>query len=175
MTQSNTAQTARNQFEQDSTPHIDVPLSSGRRINIDKFPEERVRVIGASGEVELSVRLTDDGPALSFKGADIDIASAGKVAVACDAFEVAAREVRFDASGDFNTTVKGNYRVRAKKLFETVADTLEWVATRGDATLKANDVVRMLGEKILLNSDKADPADQGKVIDFMKRMGLVGR
>ena len=175
MTSSITAQTARNQFEQERTPNIDVPLSSGRRINIEQLPEERLRIFGASGEVELTVRLNDDGPVLNFKGADIDIASSGRVAVACDAFEVAAREVRFDASGDFNTTVEGNYRVRARKIFETIADTLEWVATRGDATLKANDVVRMLGEKILLNSDKADPADQGKVIDFMKRMGLVGR
>lgn len=53
--------------------------------------EDTLEVHGPSGRVELTVRLLDTGPVLSFESAAVQIKSPGAVAIDCDRFDVRAR------------------------------------------------------------------------------------
>ncbi|HTU63199.1 MAG TPA: hypothetical protein VMF89_32285 [Polyangiales bacterium] len=50
------------------------------------------RVSAPDGQVELSVRLTPEGPVLAFSGVQIEIEKTKSLRVSVDSFEVCARE-----------------------------------------------------------------------------------
>ena len=110
-----------------------VPLPSGRSVEIAMRGEERVRVRGRSGAVELTVVLGAGGPRLIFEAADLEIHATDRLSIDCRQLEVRATE---------SLTMTG---ARTK---------LE--ATRGDLELRANDNVVAVGEEIRLNCDAPD-------------------
>jgi len=133
---------------------VTVELPSGREISIssESDGEDRIHVRAADGAVELHVRFTADGPVLRFEGADLELASPGAVTVECDEYRVAARraivhetggELTQRVGGDANLEVGGDLRARARSV--------EARAMRGDVRLRANDDVRVRGERIRLN------------------------
>src|SRR5689334_11746740 len=66
-----------------------MELPSGRTVEARAAGgEDHVTVRSASGEIELEVRMTERGPVLRFRAADIEMSSSGDVRVDCDRFEV---------------------------------------------------------------------------------------
>lgn len=90
---------------------------TGRAVVLERGERgaETLKVVGRGGDVELTVRLTDAGPVLSFKGARIELESTGAVAVDCEDFEVRARrDVRVAAGGALVQRAGGEMRVEAE-------------------------------------------------------------
>ena len=114
-----------------------VPLSHGRELHLSPAPDgDRLTVSSSDGTVELDVLLTEKGPLLRFRSAELHMTATRDIRMQCDDFRVDARGKAVIAAGDD--------LVAAGK-------TCELRATRGEARIKANDDVRVKGERIRLN------------------------
>jgi uncharacterized protein (DUF2345 family) len=97
-----------------------------------------------TGQIELSVRFTEQGPVLSFAGAALDLVSPGAVTLDCGSLRVRARDdITLETSGDIVQNAKGALR--------SEADDVSVRSRVGDLKLVANDDVIVEGERIRLN------------------------
>jgi hypothetical protein len=114
-------------------PSIVAPLS-GRQVRLRlTLGKETLEIVGPGGATELSIVLTERGPRLILDAADIQINTVNRIAVACESFEVRARD---------DLSLSGAQA--------------SLVAREGDAAITANDYVRVVGEQIRLNCDAPD-------------------
>ena len=119
-------------------------LSSGREVVLQGSAHDRLVVRSPSGQVELSVRFTEQGPVLSFSGAAIDLVSPGAVTLDCGSLRVRSRDgIALETSGDIVQNAKGALRGEA--------DDVSLRSRVGDLKLAANDDVIVEGERIRLN------------------------
>jgi hypothetical protein len=131
-----------------------VQLPSGRSIEWYALEDgaEHLRIRGIDGDVELEVVLTESGPRLRFRAADIALEADGKVQVDCDEFHVRSRgDIVHEAAGNMGESVAGNAVTVVRGDLRMSARTAGVRATRGDVRLKANDDVKLEGERIKLN------------------------
>jgi hypothetical protein len=130
-----------------------VPLPSGRTVSIDTSNgAEVVRFESPTGQIELQVTLTSEGPKLVFRAADVELKSTGTVAVDCKRFEVRAEEeITQTSGGDLKETVNGDRLSRVRGTSAALARRTLIESKRGDLRLVANDDVELLGERIKLN------------------------
>lgn len=129
-------------------------LASGRSLEWQALDAgiEQVRIRGVGGEVELDITLTAAGPRLRFKAAALALEADGKVQVACDEFRVCSRgDIVHEAAGNMGASVAGNAVTVVGGDLRVSARTAGMRATRGDVRLKANDDVKLEGERIKLN------------------------
>ncbi len=128
-------------------------LPSGRRAEFDRDgKDDLLTVSAADGRVELTVRFTEAGPVLSFEAAGLRLRSAGEVAVACERFRVeAAEEVSLRSGGTLRTESDGATELEAGGAARVEGHAVEIRSRRGDVDLKANDDVRLRGERVKLN------------------------
>lgn len=124
-----------------------LELPSGRRVEITSFPEQ-IRVSSPTGRVELSIRLTEEGPQLSFESADIELRATQKLSLECRDLAISAARTAEISAEDVVVTARGHARV--------TGGTAAVEATEGDVLLTANDNVSAVGERILLNCDGSD-------------------
>lgn len=84
------------------------PTPSGRSVILRVCGgKEEVEVRSPSGETELRVILTDQGPVLRLSGVRLELEAAETVAVRCKNFEVEAGEMRVQTAGDIH--LNGDY------------------------------------------------------------------
>jgi hypothetical protein len=121
----------RDQARADEGAGWEATFDSGRSIAVDSSEDgtDRVTVRGTSGAVELEVTLTDRGPVLHFRAAEIQLESSGTLGLECQDLEVRAH-------GDAQLAAQGDLRLGA---------------ARGDVRIVANDDVRLNGERVKLN------------------------
>ncbi len=118
-------------------PAAEVQLPSGRSLSCESAGgEERVIIRGVQGEIELEVVLTANGPLLRFRAAEVEIESQGRFGIQCGEFELRS-------SGSAVLALDGN--------LIAAADGMDLEATRGDVRVRANDDVRLNGERVKLN------------------------
>ncbi|MEO7329886.1 MAG: hypothetical protein ABI193_15010 [Minicystis sp.] len=131
-----------------------ITPGSGRILEAERAPggEDRVTIRAASGEVELSVLMTAQGPVLRFRAADLELASTKDVRVRCDNFKVEARgEISHESQGDLRQRTGGNASVKVRGKLSTKAAVVSVEAKRGGVQIEASDDVEILGERIKLN------------------------
>lgn len=137
----------------EASPVSSQTLPSGRVLEVTAAGAvDVVTIKSPSGQVELAVTLTADGPRLRFESAELELAATREVRVDCDRFTVRAkRDITHHAGGDFVQHIGGESRseVRGKLTTRSLEACIE--ATRGNVNLEANDDVRLLGERIKLN------------------------
>lgn len=139
--------------------HDDVPsaeplqLASGRRAQFERHDGDDVLTVSAvDGRVELSVRFTAAGPLLTFEAAGIRLESPGEVTVACERFRVEANDsLELRSAGSIEAVAQGEAVVRAEGAVQIEGHAVEVSSRRGNVDLKANDDVRLRGERIKLN------------------------
>jgi hypothetical protein len=119
-------------------------FDSGREVMLQRTTQDSLIVRGPSGQIELSVRFTEEGPVLSFSGAAIDLVSPGAINLECGSLRVHSRDgIALEASGDIVQIAKGALR--------SEADDVSLRSRVGDLKLAANDDVIVEGERIRLN------------------------
>lgn len=131
-----------------------LELPSGRVVEARPEPagEDRITIRGRSGEVELEVRMTEHGPVLRFRAADVELASTGEVRVDCERFHVRAeKEIFEETGGHLRQRVAGNASVWVRGQHSTKAGEARVEAKRGSVQIEANDDVQLLGERIKMN------------------------
>ena len=96
--------------------------------------------------------LTENGPRLRFKAADLALEADGKVQVDCNEFRVRASSgIVYETAGDKAESVGGNAVTVVQGDARTAGRTVGIQAIRGDVRVKANDDVKLTGERVLLN------------------------
>lgn len=146
-------------------------MPSGHRVEVDASASV-VRIASAEGRVELTVRCTAEGCVLQFTTADLALSAPGKLSLECDELAVnARRRLELNTQGDWASQIDGHSVTRVAGRHETHADELELRANRGDALLRANDRVRLVGEQILLNSEEGQ-ATRDQLEAFWRSFGL---
>jgi hypothetical protein len=115
-----------------------VPLRHGKLLQVTSEDDhDRVVLIGKTGRIELTLEITESGARVVLDAADLAIRAKNKVAVECDTFDVTARQ--FTARATESATIE--------------APDASLHATEGDLSLRANDDVKVNGERVLLSSD----------------------
>lgn len=106
-----------------------VYLNHGRTLAIASEPtSEIIEIRASSGQVELRVRMTEDGPVLQLDAVKLEVNAESSVAIACQSFSVEAEE-------SVNIASKAGLRVQSQEELQ--------IESKGD--------VRVAGEKIWLN------------------------
>ena len=120
-------------------------LPSGRTVTTrTEGGLESLTVRSAEGWTELHVDLTPTGPVLRFTGAEVELR--------CDHFELDAREGIVErCGGDVQRSTEGNVKETVRGDHSTEARIVDVRARRGDVRIKANDDVRLQGERVKLN------------------------
>lgn len=130
-----------------------LALPSGRRVVADASEAgDRLRIESPTGEVELQITLTESGPLLTFRAADLQLGSTGAVQVDCERFEVRAKEeIVHESGGHLKERVQGDRVSLVRGTNAAYARETHIESKRGDVKVVANDDVQLLGERIKLN------------------------
>ena len=115
--------------ESESTDERTMYLEHGRTLAVASAGTSQIiEVRASSGQVELRVRMTEDGPVLQLDGVKLEVNSDSSIAMQCESFSVQARSsVDIASEGQMQMRSEGEMKV------ESVAE------------------VRVRGEKIWLN------------------------
>jgi hypothetical protein len=130
-----------------SAPRV-VALDHGRSLVIEGEGEaggELVTLRSPSGEIEIEVVITPEGPRLRLHAVDLALVASKRVTIDCEDLELrCTRDMSIEVGGDQREVIAGNAR------HEAHTTTIE--TRRGDLTIRANDDARVEGERVLLNS-----------------------
>lgn len=148
-----------------------VTLASGHTLEVNPGGST-LQVSNPEGRVELTVRCTAEGCVLDFSTTNLQLSAAGKVSLECEEFALKTQHtLELSSDGDLISRVGGASVTQVQGRSETRAAELELVATRGDAAVRANDHVRLVGEQILLNSEHPKQT-QDELEAFWKHFGM---
>ncbi len=112
-----------------------VPMGHGRWLEVrEEAVGDRVTVRGGGGMIELELVADASGVRARVRAVSLELDAAESITARCKSLRVEARE---------EVSLTG--------------DTVALEARRGDATVKANDRVRLDGEQVLLNCDDPEP------------------
>jgi len=126
-----------------------VPLRFGKLLQVTSEGDyEQIVLLGKTGRVELTIEVTETGAKVFVDAEDLALRAKKKVSVECDVFDVSARKIE----------------ARATESATIEAPDASVHATEGDLSLRANDDVKVNGERVLLNSD-----GEMRVPEWMKR------
>lgn len=131
-----------------------LPLPSGRAVACSvEDGLEQVSLLGPTGELEVRVTFTERGPVLHVRAVDLVLEARDEVAIRCGRLRVeTAGDLEQHCGGALRQTVGGDAHLHVAGDLRTEADAVETHARLGDVRLKANDDVRLNGERIKLNT-----------------------
>lgn len=122
-----------------------LDLTAGQRLVLDRETGgDRITIVGRDGRIKLEVMLTENGCVLRLEGAGLAIETEGDLAIHAGRLAFHAQDAIEIASG-------GDAHVRAGGDLELSARVQTIVSELGNVTIRANDDVRIDGERILLN------------------------
>jgi hypothetical protein len=134
---------------------LTMTLPSGRSIEAaSDSGDDTLRIFAPGGTCVLTVQLTAEGPVLRFEGASLQIAATKRLELSCEELAVrASGAAAIDVGGDLEERVGGSARRAVRGTATTAATRVDLEAMPGGIDLRANDDVRIQGERVLLNSD----------------------
>ena len=128
-----------------------LELAHGRRLEL-REDGALLLLAAEGGQVELKVRVTEEGPTLVFDQARLALQGEGDLDLRCGHLSVKARRgVRLESGGDMLQRVAGDYRVEARDDARLAAQAVSLEAELGALDLKANDDLALSGLRVLLN------------------------
>jgi hypothetical protein len=139
------------------------PLAFGRSLQLDSNLGT-VEITNPDGLVELSVRCTAEGCELRFASARLALSSPGRLE--------AEQRLELNSGGDYASRIGGSASTSISGRLETEADEVFLHSQRGDALIQANDYVRLVGEKVLLNSEQERRPARDQLEAFWRKLGL---
>lgn len=122
----------------------DIDLPGGQRLELRVEGDESIVRISKAGTNVLNIRITDQGAELVFEDG-LQLRSEGEVCLDSDRLTLRAREeLRLESEGEVNIKAKGDMSTEAR--IQNIRSRL------GNVNVKANDDVKLRGERILLNT-----------------------
>lgn len=129
-------------------PH-ELHLRRGQHARLRAPTEGTLVVEQPGGQGSLTIEWQEGRAKVQLQKADLEILCSEAVSFHCDTFRVQAdREIELNSEGSWSAKAVDGMDLRGRSMALR--------ATLGDLALTANDFVRAIGEKILLNTD-TDP------------------
>lgn len=124
-----------------------LELSGGGSLVLSESGERsRIELFDPAGQLTLSVVMTPEGPVLKLGGAGLKLDVEGELSFAADKVKIEGREsVEISSGGDMRSEAVGRSYQHARSH--------EIVSELGDVRLKANDDVRLNGERVMVNCE----------------------
>jgi hypothetical protein len=124
-----------------------MELVGRHQLLVERTPSANVlRLLGKNGEVCLSIEVTQAGPVLRFEGAALKLEASGDLMIEAERLAFVGRsEVVLDSGGDL--------LVHAERDLHSKARIQNITADLGNVNVKANDDVRINGERVRVNCD----------------------
>ncbi len=130
-----------------STTRETLELVGNQQLVLERRPSDNVlRIVDQDGHVCLSIHITADGPVLRLEGSGLMIQATGALALDAEAVVIHGREGVAISSG-------GNAKISVAGELDTEASVQNISALLGNVNVRANDDVRMNGERVLMNCD----------------------
>ena len=122
-----------------------LDLVGGQQLVLERSKTEDVlRVVSVDGRVTLSIHVTDKGPVLRFEGAALAIQTSGELAIEAQQLHLHGRAgLTLTAGGDVVVATPGDLHSHAR-IQNITAD-------RGNVNVRANDDVKLNGERVMVN------------------------
>ena len=134
-------------MERSSPPAKSLVLDSGRRIEVTSQGDNELLVIRSKDDIcMLTVTLTDQGPVFRVAAAALELVAPRSLSVSC-----------------------GELRVEAKEAISLRGQSVDVTANLGGVQIRADDDVRIDGERVLLNS--SDPPTNLSWREYLERAG----
>ena len=130
-----------------------ISFQTGSYLEIDRSRNEEVlQIIGSGGEVELKIRMTAEGPVLCFEAVSLDIKASSKVSIESQHISLKASDgISMETSGDMVHNIGGDHVSKIDGDVSSEARIQNITARLGNVNVKANDDVRLNGERIMMN------------------------
>jgi hypothetical protein len=138
--------------ERSDLPSETLTLLGGHELTVERGTETNVlRVVRPDGAVGISITITAQGISLTLAGADLLLETTGKLAVRADSLSLhGERGVSVTTGGDAVFRAEGDMHSEAR--IQNIQ------ATLGNVNVRANDDVKLDGERIRLNSPDSPAA-----------------
>jgi hypothetical protein len=121
----------------------DIDLPGGQRLFVRGDGKDSVIRIEASGTTVMSIRVTENGAELLFEEG-LQMRSEGRLTLDAEQLTIRGRqELRLESDGEVNVKAAGDLYTEGR--IQNIR------ATLGNVNVKANDDVKLRGERILLN------------------------
>ena len=122
-----------------------VELVADQRLLIEYYHHSNLlNIVGADGQVSLSIHVTEDGPVMRIRGNTLTIQTEGNLSIDAKKVSIHSRE-------GTSLTTGGNFEIQAVGDIHSKARIQTITADLGNVDIKANDDVKMEGERIRLN------------------------
>lgn len=130
-----------------------LAFKNGCKLVIDRRGiEESISLIGKSGNIEVTIEMTEKGSLIKFSGAQIQLRAKEKIEINSPNVEInAEKRIDIQTNGDFHQRIQGDFHQRIQGDAFRAARVQNIHADLGDVKIKANDDLRLDGERIKLN------------------------
>jgi len=128
------------------------PFVAGRTVELDPS-SQTLRVRTPSGQIEVTIRVTENGPVLLFEGtAAVEINQRGTLRLDVDRFEVrAAESLELHSGGALVQTAAGAHTVDAQGRSRMSGGEVDIAARTGKLVLDAAADLHIDGDRVLIN------------------------
>jgi hypothetical protein len=106
------------QEEQDEerTDERSVYLEHGRTLTVaSEGMDELIEIRASSGQMELRIRMTEDGPVLQLEGVKLAVKAAETLDLECKSFKVEAESVEIASKGEMKVSSEGEMNIESSK------------------------------------------------------------
>ncbi len=136
-----------------TNPIYEKPLKKGHALAIINENDcEVVQVRNAKGIALFSISISDEATTLTIEAENIELKASNKIAIAADVVQITATsEVFMKSQGDLMQAVDGDTMMITQGDKQDVARIQNITSALGDVNIKANDDVKLKGERIKLN------------------------
>jgi len=122
-----------------------LALQGGHELALVRAGEQDVlRIRDSGGQIVLTVEVTDRGPVLRFEGASLAIEARGDLSICADTLRLSGRSgLALESQGDVHLDTRGDLHATAR--------VHNIHAALGNVNIRANDDVRLNGERVIVN------------------------
>ena len=138
-----------------SNPIYQKPLKKGHSLAVhSENASDIVRVRNAKGLVLFTIEVSSKGATLNIEAENISIIAKNKLHLSGEEVNISSqKQLSLKSEGSFNQYVKGDKTIETQGANIETAKTQCIKASLGDIKLKANDDIKLNGERVKLNCD----------------------
>jgi len=129
-----------------------LKLPSGRTVTAAENSHEQLVIRSPSGEVELTIGFTAQGPVLRFASAALELTSPSSITMECARLHLHAREhLEISSDGDIHQKAQQRQVLEAGVQLQLEAPDIFAQATQGQVQVEAVEDVVLHGDRVRLN------------------------
>ena len=104
---------------EETSDRREIYLREGRTLSVESSgPDELVEIRGSSGQVEVRIRLTEEGPVLQMESARLQLKASEAVEIESKRVEIRATEaVQLASDNEIKVDAEGEIRVNGKMIY----------------------------------------------------------